>query len=195
MMPAVRTTERGQTLIEVVVGVAILVTVLVAATSVATKSLASGVDAYHRLRANSLAVEALEAMRNYRDEWLREYQGQPNLHTRWNNDAMPASSASGRAQICGQDGSGTCGGLIPGQGRGAWYFDRRSSSEQITGSGGSYLRRIWVLDAPKLNPNDATEVAGDRKEVTVRVSWTAQDGSTQGVSLTTILSIQQAAGA
>ena len=63
--------ERGQSLVEVVIGVAILSLVMTSATTVAVKSSKAGTDSYDRLRASQLVQEGLEAMRAYRDEWVR----------------------------------------------------------------------------------------------------------------------------
>jgi prepilin-type N-terminal cleavage/methylation domain-containing protein len=63
--------QRGQTLVEVVIGVAILSLVMASATTVAVNSSKSGTDSYDQLRASELAEEGIEAIHNYRDEWIR----------------------------------------------------------------------------------------------------------------------------
>jgi Tfp pilus assembly protein PilV len=163
--------EKGQTLIEAVIGVTILSLVMSSATMVAVSSSKAGTDSYDRLRATELAREGIERMRVYRDEWIRQNPLEDPVaqFNKW-QAAFPASSSS----------------YGPAPTGGSWS---QTGSETVDGR---YTRKIWMTNLEQsssgwVNPDSYSNRLGDRKRVTSQVSWTDQSGNAQAVSLDTVL--------
>jgi hypothetical protein len=165
--------------VEVVIGVAILSLVMASATTVAVNSSKSGTDSYDQLRASELAEEGIEAIHNYRDEWIRTnpMADLSSQVTKWQT-AMPITTSIGGVAL---------NGLL-------WKYNPNQGTDTI----GKYTRRIWVSNVgPGISnsiiawPADGDAITdtndGRRKQVTSEVSWVDQNGTTQSVSADTIL--------
>lgn len=122
--------QKGQTLLELLIALLILVSVITATTTLIVTSINAGWDSANRLIASSLAREAIEIVRNIRDSnWIDPHDPVPNwddgLSSLTVAEATPLVSTPGttsvlyfdlvpEAQVKLNNGAYTQGAIAPG---------------------------------------------------------------------------------
>lgn len=149
-------TKSGQTLVEVMVAVALLAATVVSTTALARQLLRSNIDAGQQTQAATLGTQQFELLRAYRDDLIAEGR------TAWDTHIMPSNSC--RTFYMETDGSGRP------------VLRTTGSPEPFSNDTNSYLhlyrRIIEMCPSREFNMNTGTYTATrDLVTVEVRVMW------------------------
>lgn len=170
------TMKKGQSLLEIIIATAIIVTVITAVLGLVTQSLVASSSAKLKTQASFLAQEAMEIVHNIRDtNWKKVQAWDTNFYT----------GTDGWYTLVTFDPPPTAN--PPGTGTG-WKLNFASSTETSDGSnippldGVTFTRYIYVTNDTN---NDGTPEL-DKRKVSVKVTW-AEKGTTSKFETSSIL--------
>lgn len=170
------TSSPGQTLIEVIVAIAIIIIVLVAVFTLAGRTIHMGTISRQRLQAINLAQEGIEAVRNIRDtNWIEIKKGVPGA--KWDDGSGGAEDNINNSQ----NGRGVIYDNIINE---KWKFNTPPPSKDYFDGNCNRLpaatNAIFTRSIVDIK-NDPEGTGEEKKRITIKVEWA---GGTQKVELT-----------
>lgn len=174
--------QSGQTLVELVISMALILIVITAVTILTVKGLQNSQFSRNQVQATKLAQEGIEKMRTIRDNNYTVCGWSTSANTVAPNGLWSAVCPGSGCRYLLQQTAGTCGSTATSA---LWinFTASTTATENVTIGGVTFKRVITVT-----NENDLTGAATSNvKKVNVSVSWT-DSGGAHNSNIETILS-------
>lgn len=179
--------QRGTTLVDLIIAIALLAMAVAAAGIFATAATRIGSEAGRRTQATALASRELEGLRSYRDFLLKDGQPWPFQGDQGSRDPQDCEKF-----VMRRAGSGwqmqrvTSGGPVP-------YTARDENNDtQYEEQFGDFSRLVTACDAPEYQPGAAAPgnysgANSNIKRIEAKVYWQEQNGQIREVSFDTVM--------
>ena len=171
--------ESGQTLIELIISITLIVLIITAVTILTINGLKNSQLSRNQIQATKLAQEGIERMRTLRDNNYTVCGWATNT-TAMAANGLWSTACPGTGCRYTWEQSGTCSGNTSTTAQ--WIKYTTSATESVTVSGQIFQRYITVVDGKDLTNTASSNI----KEVTVTVTWKDSSGN-HSSNISTIL--------